>query len=243
MIPFLLNTFKEREQFVKVFEHYFYKHINKLEYKLYIVIDGEINTDSNLVVYNDLLRTSNDNHLCHSRYERHVKTLNSFKSDGYDYVINCLDDSWIQNIVWEKFEKSIDFLILNNADRIDLCGPQYQYEVEIIDSDVSLIKPTNEISWYFSNQCALWKIDSLLKIYNQMGVVSDIDVEKIGSNIAFQYNYKFITFNNPAIYSWNVFNRYTGLNDDGKKLLKEYSENNDLIYLNELNNINKNIKC
>jgi hypothetical protein len=234
MVPFLLNTFAERSHFINVFEYYYNKNINKEICFLTIAIDKQIDTTSSISIYPDIQRSSDKLHECTSRYERHVQTLQYLRKLGYEFVVNCLDDGWITKVDWMRFDDAFSYLNNNDADRIDLCGVQSGYEIEPIDSVVSLIKPSSNVMWYVSNQCAIWKIDSLLNLYEAIGKVFDVDVEKKGSEVARQLKFKFLTFNEVVIDCPNVFNRIIGLNDYGEKLLMSYCENNNLDYKSEL---------
>ena len=166
--------------------------------------------------------------------------MHHFKDLGFEYMMNLTDDGWITDVNWEQLYKSVDYIEEQNADRIDICGPQISYTCLPIDEHISLIDPNNDVKWYLTNQCSIWKIDSLLKIYEQLGPVTDWQVEVVGSDIARDLNCKFLTFNTPVIDNFGVNQRNVGLNDNGKKLLGEYCKQNNLDYAEEFNKFKHN---
>lgn len=238
-IPALLNTFAKREVFLNTYFHFYNKHFgDKPEFPFYITIDNDEvikQKNTNILLYENTPTSSHELHECVSRYYRHLYTMHYFKSQGFEYMMNLMDDGWIEYVNWEQLYKSIDYIKNNNADRIDICGPQLLYPLIKIDEHVSLINPNNTITWYVTNQCSIWKIDSLLKIYEELGPVTDWQVEMVGSDVARNLNCKFLTFNNPVIDNQGVNQRKVGLSNKGKKLLKEYCEGNNLDYNEEYN--------
>lgn len=239
-IPIFFNSFSKRKPFLDVC-FYFHKKYFPSD-NIYLTLDQddiEIKNKLNLLIYDNIPKTSDLDHECHSRYYRHYYSLHYFKDKGHDYVMNCMDDGWINSINWDKLNKSIKYIEDNNADRIDLCGPQVLYPCIPIDEDVSLIDPNNDITWYLTNQCSIWKIDTLIKIYDLLGPVTDWEVEKIGSDVARNMNCKFLTFNTPVIDNLGVNQRSIGINEQGRKLLLEYCIDNNLEYNIELEKFNK----
>jgi hypothetical protein len=239
-IPIFFNSFSKRKPFLDVCFYFHKKYFPSNN--IYLTLDQddiEIKNKLNLLIYDNIPKTSELDHECHSRYHRHYYSLHYFKDKGHNYVMNCMDDGWINSINWDKLNKSINYIKDNNADRIDLCGPQVLYPCIPIDEDVSLIDPNNNITWYLTNQCSIWKIDTLIKIYDLLGPVTDWEVEKIGSDIARNINCKFLTFNTPVIDNLGVNQRTVGINDQGKKLLLEYCTDNNLNYNTELEKFNK----
>jgi hypothetical protein len=241
-IPIFFNSFVKRKPFLDVCFYFQKKYFSTNN--LYLTIeqnDIELKEkiDVNLLTYNDIEKTSDLDHECHSRYYRHYYSLNYFKSQGHKYFMNCMDDGWINSINWEQLNKSFKYLEDNNADRIDLCGPQILYSLIPIDEDVSLIDPNNTITWYLTNQCSIWKIDTLLKIYEILGPVTDWEVEYNGSNVARDIQCKFLTFNTPVIDNLGINQRKVGINEQGKKLLLEYCKNYQLDFNTELEKFNK----
>ena len=242
-IPALLNTFAKRELFLNKYFYFYNKHFgDKPEFPFYISIDDDSvikQRNTNILTYENTPTSSDELHECVSRYYRHLYTMHYFKEQGFKYMMNLMDDGWIESVNWEQLYKSVDYIEENNADRIDICGPQILYTCLPIDEHVSLIDPNNDITWYVTNQCSIWKIDSLLKIYEHLGPVTDWQVEMIGSDVARSLNCKFLTFNTPVIDNLGVNQRKVGLSDKGKKLLKEYCEGNNLDYNEEFNKFNK----
>jgi hypothetical protein len=211
-------------------------------YPLYLTIDedyGIQNTNVTTMLYNDIQTSSEYMHECVSRYHRHLHSLKYFKSKNYKYVINAMDDGWIENINWLDLNNSVNYLNEFNADRIDLCGPQPLYQLITLNEKISLIDSNNTLQWYLTNQCSLWKIDTLINIYEILGPKSDWEVEKIGSDIARQLQCKFLTFNVPAITNQGVFQRKVGMYERGKKLLIEYCNDKNLNFEKISNEFNK----
>lgn len=237
-VPLLFNSFSKRKPFIDVCMHYYKNYLP--EANIYLTLDNEVDLTYkiNLLTYDNIPTTSEYTYKCHSRYYRHYYTLHYLKNEGYDYVMNCMDDGWIVNVDLEKLFTSIDYIQNNNADRIDLTGPQTQYECLYLDDYVSTINPNNDLQWYLTNQCSIWKIDSLLKIYDILGPVEDWEVEKIGSEVSRQIGCKFLTFNNPVIDNNGCFQRTVGLNDVGKNLLKMYCIENRIEYESKIKEFN-----
>jgi len=226
-IPVFLNTFVKRKPFLDINFFYYEKYFPQST--IFLALDKdeyyiESNLNINILTYDDIPTTSYLMHECHSRYYRHLFSLKYLESKGYEYVMNYMDDGWVNSVDWEKLNKSISYLNDNNADRIDLCGPQLHYPLIFINDDISFINPNNDITWYQSNQCAIWKIKSLIKIYEILGPDSDTEVERRGSEVARQLKCKFLTFNSPVIDNEGWFQRKVGFKGKGKELLKYYCE-------------------
>lgn len=237
-IPILFNSFSKRKPFIDVCMHYYKRYLP--EASIYLTIDNEIDLDYkiNLLTYDNIPTTSEYTYKCHSRYYRHYYTLHYLKSIGYTYVMNCMDDGWITSVDFEKLNRSIDYIINNKADRIDLTGPQIEYDCLYLDDYVSIVNPNNDLQWYLTNQCSIWKIDSLLKIYDILGPVADWEVEKIGSDVSRYIGCKFLTFNTPVIDNLGLFQRTVGLYDKGKFLLEKYCIENNMNYEIKLKQFN-----
>lgn len=234
-IPILFNSFIKRKHFLDVclyfYNHYFPKN------EIYLTLDDE-NYESqiplNILTYPETEKTSEEMHLDLSRFYRHYYTLDYFKNKGYKYVMNCLDDGWIGTLIENDLNKGIKHLEEHNADRIDLCGPQPEYQLDYISDNLYVVNPNNILPWYLTNQCAIWKTDSLLNIYKILGPSSDCDIEKYGSELSRQLKYKFLTFKNSPLDNEGVFQRDIGLKEKGITLLKTYCEQNKIDYNKEL---------
>jgi hypothetical protein len=241
-IPFLFNSFEKRKPFLDVCFFYYKKYFSDI--KIYLTTDQDIDSTGweniDILTYSTIEKTSNLFHECHSRFYRHYYTLNYFIDIGEKYVVNCMDDGWICGTIdYDLLNDSINYLENNNANRIDICGPQPEYKCIPIDEHVSVVDADNNLQWYLTNQCSIWKTETLLEIYKELGPVSDWQVEKYGSDICRKNGYKFLTFNNPIIDNSGVFQRNVGLHDVGKKLLMEYCNNQNLNYNTELEKFNK----
>jgi len=239
IVPAFLNTFAKRQPFIDVYFHFHNKHFfDRPEFPFYLAIDNKDyfleQEGLNILTYEDTPTSSEELHECVSRYWRHLYTLNYFKEQGYKYIMNCMDDGWISSINWDKLYTGVDYIEANNADRIDICGPQILYPCIPIDDHVSLIDPNNDITWYVTNQCSIWKIDSLISIYENLGPVTDWEVEKIGSDVARRLGCKFLTFNYPVIDNLGINQRKVGFSKKGIKLLQEYCTDKNLDFNTEL---------
>ena len=222
-VPLLFNSYLRRKPFMDVCFFFYKKYIPNA--KIYLTLDNDDynikGLDVNILTYDNISKTSDYLHECHSRYYRHYFTLKYFLNQGINYIINCMDDGWIQKINREKFNQLIIHLEKYNADRIDLCGPQPEYKLENIENDLYYINPKNTLPWYLTNQCSMWKVNSLLKIYEILGPSADTEVERVGSEISRNLNFKFLTFDSPVIETGG-FQRNVGLSPLGKKLLEQY---------------------
>lgn len=239
-IPLLFNSFLKRKPFIDVCFFFYKKYFPNIQ--IYLTLDNSYDikeSNINILTYENIPSTSDLMYECHSRYYRHYYTLHYLKSLNFKYVVNCMDDGWIQNINKSDLDLSINYIEQHSADRIDLCGPQPEYKCLGIDEKVSLINSNNSLPWYLTNQCSIWRVETLLNIYEELGPVADWQVEKIGSDISRNNNYKFLTFNNPVIDNIGCFQRTVGLSEDGKRLLKEYCSFNNLNYSEELNKFNQ----
>lgn len=239
IIPAFLNTFAKRQPFIDVYFHFHNKHFfNRPEFPFYLAIDNKDyfleQEGLNILTYEDTPTSSEELHECVSRYWRHVYTLNYFKSLGHKYVMNCMDDGWISLIDWDRLYMATQYIEDHNADRIDICGPQILYNCIPIDENVSLVDPNNDITWYVTNQCSIWKVDSLLSIYDTLGPVTDWEVEKIGSDVARQLKCKFLTFNSPVMDNIGINQRKVGFSEKGRNLLQEYCTDKNLDFNTEL---------
>lgn len=240
-IPILFNSFIKRKHFLDIclyfYGHYFPKN------EIYLTLDEENYTNKNtsftLLTYPKTEKTSEEMHLDLSRFYRHYYTLNYFKDKGYKYIMNCMDDGWIGMLVENDLNKSIEYLEEYKADRIDLCGPQPEYQLDYVKDNLYIVNSNNTLPWYLTNQCAIWNINSLIQIYEKLGPSSDCDVEKYGSELCRQLNYKFLTFKNSPLDNDGVFQRNVGLKEKGIILLKEYCKQNKINYDEELQKFNK----
>ena len=239
-IPLLFNSYLRRKPFIDICFFFYKKYLP--EAKIYLTLDDSNydtkESNTNILTYDSISRTSHHLYECHSRYYRHYFTLNYLKTLGYKYVMNCMDDGWINKINYNTFNKSIQLLEKNNADRIDICGPQPNYDLIKINDDISLINKNNNLPWYLTNQCSIWKIEILFKIYEILGPSADTEVESRGSEIARNLNLKFLTFNVPVIDNAGCFRRTIGLSEEGKELLKQYCKENNFDYNRKLNEFN-----
>lgn len=223
--PILINSYSDRMPFINICLYFLHKWLPQLD--IYLTIDSdenfnyELHKNSNVLIYDNIIRTSTNLAECHSRYYRHYYTLKYFKSIGFEYVINYMDDGWIEGLNFDMFNQSVNYLEKYKADRIDLCGPLLQYELEKINDDISLVIPT-DCTWYFHNQCATWRIDTLIDVYEKLGPVSDPNLERYGSEISRINNHRFITFNKYAINNEGCFQRTVGFNERGVRLLTKY---------------------
>jgi hypothetical protein len=227
--PILINSYKTRKPFIDVCLFYLNKFFADNE--IYLVLDEEISDfkdvkNLNILTYDTIERTSADLRECHSRYYRHYYTLKYFESLNVKYVVNYMDDGWIGYISYNLINKAIDYLNQSNFDRIDLCGPLRDYKLQYINEDISYIVPTDCV-WYFHNQCAIWKVDTLIKIYEALGPVSDPNLERYGSSLCKNMDFKFLTFNYNAINNEGCFQRTVGFNERGVELLNLYCKNTD----------------
>ena len=235
-IPILFNSFVKRKHFLDVclyfYGHYFPKN------EIYLALDNEDYTNNNtsltILTYPEVKKTSEQTHNDLSWFYRHYFSLEYLKSLGYKYSLNSLDDNWIGTVVKEDLDKCIEYLEEHNADRIDLCGPQPEYQLDYVKDNLYIVNSNNTLPWYLTNQCAIWKIDSLLNIYKTLGPVSDCDIEKYGSELSRQLKYKFLTFNYSLLDNDGVFQRNVGLKEKGINLLKTYCEQNKIDYNGEL---------
>lgn len=240
-IPLLFNSYLRRKPFMDVCFFFYKKHLPNV--KIYLTLDNDnydvkgLNID--ILTYDDIPTTSTVMHECHSWYYRHYFTLNYLKSLGHKYSINCMDDGWVGNVSWEEFNKMVDYIEEHNADRIDLCGPQPNYELKHINNNLYYVNPENSLPWYLTNQCSMWKIDSLLKIYETIGPVADPAIELYGSEVARRLNYKFLTFPFSLFNNSGVFTRTVGIDNRGLELLKQYCEENNFNYNEKLNEFNQ----
>ena len=238
-IPFLFNSFAKRKHFIDVCFHFYGKYFSDRNF--YLTIDDKnFHIDESLninILHYDTIQSTSEHHFqCLSRYYRQLNSLNYLKSIGYVYVTSCMDDGWIDGdkINWDSYGKCLTYLQEYNVDRIDLCGPQPRYNLIKIKNDLNMVDSNNDLPWYLTNQCSIWKIDSLLTIYKILGPVSDCDVERQGSEISRRLQYKFLTFDNQILGNDGVFQRTVGFNHTGIKLLKEYCYTKNLDYNEEI---------
>lgn len=236
-IPFFFNSFVKRKPFLDVCFYYYKKYFNN---EIILTLDTEDYDGKGITIltYDNIPKTSDLLHECHSRYYRHYYTLEYFLSSGHEYFINCMDDGWIKKVDYDRFNQSLDILKRTGADRIDLCGPQPDYGLIPVEEGVSLVDKNNYLPWYLTNQCSLWKTESLIKVYKTLGPATDWEVEKLGSDVARNLDCRFLTFNTPVIDNMGLNQRKVGLSIEGKQLLEEYCNINSLNYTEELNKFN-----
>jgi len=239
--PILINSYSARKPFIDICLFY----INKFfpDNEIYLTVDdNNLNFENyknlNILTYDTIERTSELLHECHSRYYRHYYTLKYFESLNFKYVINYTDDGWIETVNYNLINKAINYLDESNFDRLDLCGPLLDYKLQYINEDISIVIPT-DCTWYFHNQCAVWRIDTLIKIYETIGSVSDPHLERFGSELSKNIGCKFMTFNYHAINNEGCFQRTVGFNKRGVSLLNLYCSETNKDFNEELIKFNK----
>ena len=85
-IPLLFNSFIKRKPFLDVCFYFYKQYFNN---DIYLTIDDSKYEyhGINILTYDNIPKTSDNLHECHSRYYRHYFTLNYFLNQGIDYVI------------------------------------------------------------------------------------------------------------------------------------------------------------
>lgn len=241
-IPLLLNTFSHRFIFLDLFFYYYKKNFT-LGWPLYLTTNEETYISKEtlqieLLYYENIKETSTKLHETHSRYFRHYYTLKYLKEIGHTYIFNYLDDAWMKEIDTVAFDNIHKYLEQFDADRIDITGPEPLYKLIPLNSDVSVIDKNQTITWYHTNQPAIWKIDSLLRIYEALGPCADTALERYGSDYCRENNYTFLCHNRILLKHKGVFQRNVGFTADGVEMLKEYCISKSLNYTNVINKFN-----